>query len=67
MNPERREISYLHHILIKVVRRDIAAAVAAEREACATVASDAGAWCRSFGADETADRIAAAIRARGDK
>lgn len=40
-------------------------AVAAEREACARIADETSAWCRSLGAEETAERIAAAIRARG--
>ncbi len=40
------------------------AAVAAEREACARIADEVSAWCRSFSSEETAERIAAAIRAR---
>lgn len=44
--------------------RSIWLTIAAENEACARVADDASAWCRSFGAEETAEHIAAAIRAR---
>jgi len=42
----------------KAVRRD-------EREACAKIADEAGAWCRSFSSEETADTIRDKIRARG--
>lgn len=41
-------------------------AVERERDACFKIADEAGAWCRSFTSEETAERIAAAIRARGD-
>lgn len=41
--------------------------IAAEREACAKIADHTSAWCRSFSSEETAERIAAAIRARGTK
>lgn len=40
--------------------------LAAEREACAKIADEASAWCRSFSSEETAERIEAAIRARGE-
>jgi len=36
----------------------------AEREACAKIADNAEAWCRSFGAEETAPEIARMIRSR---
>ena len=42
-------------------------ALDAEPDACAKIASDAEAWCRSFGAEETAERIAVEILARKDK
>jgi len=41
--------------------------IAAEREACATIADETSAWCRSLGGEETAESIAAAIRARGEQ
>lgn len=44
-----------------------AVAIAAERSECAKIADHTSAWCRSFSSEETAERIAAAIRARGTK
>lgn len=42
-------------------------AVSAEREACAKIAEEAAAWCRSFGPEGTAEEIAKRIRARKDQ
>jgi dihydroxyacetone kinase len=53
--------------LADIWRNALAKAVAEEREACAKVADETSAWCRSLGAEETAENIAAAIRARGEK
>jgi hypothetical protein len=39
-------------------------AVTAENAACFAIADEASTWCRSFGAEETAERIAAGIKAR---
>ena len=49
--------------ILALVKREIAA----EREACAKIADETSAWCRSLGAEETAESIAAAIRARGEQ
>lgn len=46
---------------------DIAAAIAAEREACAKIADEHSAWTRSYGAEEACEMVAKAIRARGDQ
>lgn len=51
--------------LADIWRDALARAVAAEREACAKIADETSAWCRSLGAEETAENIAASIRARG--
>lgn len=47
----------------KIIREEVAAAY----WDAAKIADDAGSWCRSFGAEETAAHIAGAIRSRVKK
>jgi len=52
---------------IEAMRWQLKFILDAETNACAKIASDAESWCRSFGAEETAERIASEILARKDK
>ena len=52
--------------LVKALKQELDNAIAAERSECAKIADHTSAWCRSFSSEETAERIAAAIRARGE-
>ena len=56
------EVLYPHRVFMDVLKRDIAAAVAVEREACAKIAEQAG--IHHAYAEEVCDQIARRVRER---